>query len=115
MDIYFDTTTHDMAVQDSDIRFTAEDEDIVQRLKIRLQFLLGEWFLNTSLGIPYTQTIFENGINDLDTVYLIFETEIKNTEGVETIDSLTITPDRGSRLATVSLIVNRDTEVEVTI
>ncbi len=104
-----------MELSGEDIRFTTESEDVAQRLTIRLQFLLGEWFANTSLGIPYTQTIFEEGIRDMDVVYSILRTAIQETAGVETITSLDITIDRGDRVLTVVLVVNDGIEVEVTI
>lgn len=114
-DLYLDEVTHDLVLDGTDLRVTDEDEILVQRLSIRLQFLLGEWFLNTNLGIPYAQTIFENGLQDVDVLYFIFSTEIRATEGVETLDALSITPDgdRDTRVVNVALTVNQFVEVEV--
>ncbi len=114
MDIYFNSQ-HDMELQGEDIRFTVESEDVAQRLTIRLQFLLAEWFANTALGIPYTQTIFEDGVLDMNAVYSIFRTAIQETTGVETITSLDITIDRDERELTVALVVNDGISVEVSI
>lgn len=114
MDIFFDTE-HDMTLDNRDIRFTETDEDLVQRLTIHLQFLLGEWFLDTSKGIPYTQTIFESNANDMRGIYVLFRTEIKNIDGVEEINELNIDIDRDSRILTVSLKVNGVIDLEVII
>lgn len=54
-DYYYDTVTKDLTLTSlKDLRYT---EDIVeyttQKIEKKLNFLLGEWFLNTTLGIPY--------------------------------------------------------------
>lgn len=116
-DLYLSPLTHDLVLDGTDLRLTEDDEILIQRLKIRLQFLLGEWFLDTTQGIPYTQTIFENGANNLDVLYFIFRTEILAVEGVETLDTLTITPndDRDIRETSITVVVNQNIEVEVTL
>lgn len=114
MDIFFDAN-HDMTLKNRDIRFTDPIEDLVQRLTIHLQFLLGEWFLDTSEGIPYAQTIFESSASDLKGIYVLFRVQIKNIEGVEKIDELEIDLNRDSRKLTINLKVNGSTEVEVII
>ena len=114
-DLYLDPLTHDLVLSGSDLRLTDTDEILIQRLKIRLEFLLGEWFLNVNLGIPYTQIIFEDGANNLDVVYFIFSTEIRAVEGVDTLDELTLTPssDGDLRLLNVACVVNQNVQVEV--
>lgn len=115
-DIYLDPITHDLVLDGRDLRLTATtNEDVVQRLKIKLQFLLDEWFLDTSIGIPYTQTIFDSSYNDLDSIYALLRTEIINTEGVEVINEMQIDLDRDERILNISLKVNQTIELEVTI
>jgi len=103
-DISFDLD-HDMHLAGADIAFTDEDNNLIQRLKIRLQFLLGEWFLDNTVGIPYTQEIFKAKMN-LQDIYTIFRDEIKNTEGVEKIEELEVTSDPGARGLKVNFSVN---------
>ncbi|RLB89594.1 MAG: hypothetical protein DRH26_11275, partial [Deltaproteobacteria bacterium] len=59
-DIQFDAN-HDMALDSADIAFSEEADIVIQRLTIRLQFLLEEWFLDNRAGLPYTQFILEQG------------------------------------------------------
>lgn len=103
-DINFDDT-HDMHLSGSDIAF-AEDDDIVkQRLSIRLQFLLEEWFLDNRAGLPYTQFIFQQG-NSLEDIYSTFRQEIKDTEDVENIVLLNVIPSPDNKGLRVDFEVN---------
>ncbi len=104
-DISFDAT-HDMHLDGSDIAFTTEDNMVKQRLTIRLQFLYQEWFLDNRVGLPYTQFIFLQG-SDLDDIYSIFQQEIINTEDVDDIVSLDLTPDTENKGLRVDFSVNK--------
>jgi len=91
---------HDMYLSGRDIAFTGDSDTVVQRLKIRLQFLLEEWFLDNTAGLPYTQFILEQGAS-IEDIYTIFRDETKNTEGVFNIIFLVLTPtpdDKGLRV-----------------
>ncbi len=114
MDIFFDED-HDATLLNGDLRFTADGEDVKQRLTIHLQFLLAEWFINTAVGIPYTQIIFDLAQNNIELVYTMMRSEIKNVEGVTTIDELTIVLDGDSGELSVALVVNKTVGVEVVI
>lgn len=96
---------HDMHLSGSDIAFAEESDIVKQRLTIRLQFLLEEWFLDNRAGLPYTQTILEQGAS-LDDIYILFRDEIKNTDGVENIVSLELTPNPGNKGIRVDFSVN---------
>lgn len=114
MDIFFDTG-HDATLLNTDLRFTETDDEVKQRITIALQFLYGEWFLSTSVGIPYTQTIFELNADELNVASAIIRKALKNIEGVETIDELDLSLDRDARKLTVSIVVNQTVSVEVII
>jgi len=115
-DIGFDAT-HDMYLSGSDIAFAEEADIVKQRLTIRLQFLLEEWFLNNKAGLPFTQFIFEQG-SSIEDVYELFRKEIKDTEGVENITELNLTPDPSEKGLRIDFSVNDGVSrgtVEVTI
>ena len=114
-DIYLNKTTHDLELDGRDLRVTTNDELLAQRLTIALQFLQEEWFLDTTKGIPFTQTIIEAGKGDIETLTAIYRTAIKRVEGVEIINELILTPAGESRSLSVSLKVNNNIEIEVTI
>lgn len=63
---------------------TSKDEFITQQLKIRLGTYQGEWYLDTSLGLPYFQTILKKGV-DKELVDSIFKKAISDQKGVDRI------------------------------
>lgn len=56
-------------------------EVVAQRLKIRLRTFFGEWFINTSYGVPYFQRILKKGI-DKTTVDNLLREQILEEPGV---------------------------------
>lgn len=98
---------HDIFVENQDLSLTNETNEVAQDLKIRLQFILNEWFLDTSAGVPYPQIVFERKTN-INTIYSIFRKEIKNTDRVKEIKNLIITPDYSKRNILVDFKVKTD-------
>jgi len=116
-DIAFDDENHDLFLDGSDLAFATDPDIVKQRLTIRLQFLLAEWFLDNRAGLPYTQFILEQGAS-IEDVYELFRKEIKDTEGVENIVSLDLTPTPSDKGLRVDFSVNNGVisdSVEVTI
>jgi len=109
VDIKFDSD-HDMFLSGADIAFTTTDADdaLVQKLTIRLQFLLNEWFIDNTAGVPYTQFIFEKG-SSLSDIYTVLRQEILNTEGVISIEKLEFTPSPDDKSLLVVFEVNEGT------
>lgn len=107
---------HDIHLDGQDLAMAEEDDIVVQRLKIRLQFIQGEWFLDNTAGLPYPQFIFEAG-SSIDDIYALFRNEIINTEGVEVLNELNLTPDLDNGLITLDFNVNQNVSstIEVTI
>jgi hypothetical protein len=108
---------HDIYLDGNDLAAAEEEDIVVQRLRIGLQFLLAEWFLDNTLGIPYVQTIFQAGTN-INDIYFIFQNAIINTEGVETLNELILTPSFDDRSLSVSFSVNENvslTTIEVAV
>ena len=66
------------------------------KVEQRLRFFLGEWFLNTSDGIPYFQQIFEKPVNDGLIISLINNDLIQETD-ITSIDDVSIDFDRMNR------------------
>lgn len=74
-------------------------DKVIQKLIIRLRFVKGEWFLDTTQGMPYYQDIFLKG-TDVGAVESAFKVAIINTEGVD-------------RLLSFDLNLNGDRELKV--
>jgi hypothetical protein len=58
------------------------DEEIKQRIRVRLWFFLDSWFLNSSHGLPYFQEILGSKAISLGAVKQIFSENISNVQGV---------------------------------
>jgi len=71
-DLLLDPVTHDMVYSNGETPLTSDRNlTVAQRLKIKLQTFKGEWFLDTTIGIPYFQVIFQRGVSKatIDTIY----------------------------------------------
>lgn len=78
---------------------------LVQRLKIRLQVFLKEWFLDNTRGVPYFQQILEKGTS-YDEISNSIKLVISKTPDVEKINSFIIeSDDIESRKITISFSV----------
>lgn len=78
-------TSHDISWDD--VRLTEDNgESVAQRIKIRLLRYQGEWFKDTTKGIPYFQELMKKGIakDYIDTVMI---DEILDTAGVVSLDA----------------------------
>lgn len=83
MDILVDVETGDLVYTNADIPPVTTDErdDVAQRLRIKLQTYLGEWFLNIETGVPYYERILRKGVRKQD-VDVIFQTLIREEPDV---------------------------------
>lgn len=77
-DIYFDSSSRLVLIEGSNT-----DEEILQKIKIRLRFFKEEWFLNTDHGIPYFQDILGSKNLDNNILESIFRKAILDVEGVK--------------------------------
>lgn len=87
-DIYINTETWDFELVD-DLDAIAQDCDI------RMQFFLGEWYLDTRLGIPYYQEILGQKTT-IQAVKGILREAILSTPGIQSVFELELdlTSDR---------------------
>ncbi len=69
---------------------------VAQHMKIRLGTFLGEWFLDTRIGIPYYRDVLVKNPNRL-VVESIFRDVIINTNGISGIDGFTFNLDSSTR------------------
>lgn len=115
MDILLDEVTHDIVFVNGSTPITEDQKTTVaQRLKIRLQTFLGEYFINTSVGIPYYQRIL-NKIVSKDTVDAIFQSQILEDVGVLEIVQYSSSIDVAKRSLSVDFVVRTTDGVTDTI
>jgi hypothetical protein len=92
-DLYLDEEGHEVLTTDLGI-------EVAQRLWTRLNFGLGEWFLDTSEGTPWFDHILTKGPND-QVVRTVLNSVIRNTEGVSALLRLNYAVGR-DRLMTIN-------------
>lgn len=84
-DILIDSVTNDAIFINGSTPITdTQNLTVAQKLKIKLQTFKGEWFLDTTVGIPLFQTIFQRGVSKA-TVDSIFQEAILSEPKVKEI------------------------------
>jgi hypothetical protein len=111
--LYLDPLTNDLAVQNYQLRLTTDmTEWLSQKIENRLKLVLGEWFVNQSLGLPYFDKILKKNA-DIVLVNSIFLKTIKDTKitfagqvyGVKRILDFTVDYDNSARKYTLDFRV----------
>ena len=84
-DLLLDPLTGDIGMVGCSPTLTTSTMELVsQRLKIRLDTFLGEWFYNSEVGVPYFEEILTKRFNK-DIITSILRSVILETEGVVSI------------------------------
>lgn len=104
MDLLLDKTTHDLTLKNGDLQLVDGGNWVQQSIKQNLQTLLGEWFLDTTIGLPWFDEIMQKGTSENRIKQLLIR-EIANTQGVEKLNSLIINVDNRTRRGTVTFEV----------
>lgn len=88
------STDHDLLIENGDISLFNKVENLtVQKVKINLLLMKGEWFRDINKGVPYLQSIL--GVrNTKQTTMTFLRNAIINTEGITSVTSLDATIDR---------------------
>jgi hypothetical protein len=87
-DFGLDNLNHDLQIKGGKLVSVISADEVAQRCKIHLQRYLGEWFLNTTLGLPYYETLL--GSKDTNLIELYLRREVSKVEGVQRIVKLNI-------------------------
>lgn len=105
MDLLLDPVTNDLVFVNGVTTVTHSQSEIVtQRLKITLYTFLGEWFLDTSIGVPYFQQIFGK-VRSKSAIDVVFQNIISADEGVLEIREFTSTLSNSDRGYTMTFKV----------
>lgn len=104
IDIALNQQTKDLRIINFDLVLIDEAEQITQNLLIRLKFFLGEWFFDTTQGIPYYEQLFIKSPNRIS-VDSILKDEIQQTEGIAKILSYESEYDASQRIFSVKFEV----------
>lgn len=101
-DIQLDRGTHDLVIDPGtgDIQLLNGARRVAQQIKITLLAFLGEWFLDTSFGVPYLEEVMIKNPRG-GTLQAVFRAKIIAVPGVLRIRRLQFELDRASRGLTV--------------
>ena len=99
-DLMTDPDTGDLLLSAGDLVLVANIAAIRQEAEIRMRFMLGEWFLDTSQGVPHLQTILVKS-PDLAAIEGVLKNAILETDGIDEITKLALTYDAGERTLSV--------------
>lgn len=96
-------TDGDLLISGRDFTPVTGIDAIRQHIEIRLRTFLGEWFLDTTVGVPYIQEIFADKNPDTDLIRSIIRREAAKTPGVISADTLEVSLDTTTRNLTIEL------------
>lgn len=89
--------------EDGDIRWTEGIEQAAQEQRCRLQFFLGEYFLDVRQGFPYIRDVLIKNPNR-ETVLSAYRRTLRSVPGITAVPTLTYSLDRQTRLLTVEYV-----------
>ena len=104
-DLLQDTVTGELVLVNGDLQLTSGRGEVRQNLVQALRFCYGEWFLDTTGGIPYFQQVLVKA-PDLVSIQGIFINAITAVPGVLELLSFEFTFDAPSRELTLTFAVN---------
>ena len=106
-DIAADINTSDIVLQNGDILMIDNAERVAQQIQITLRFWLGEWFLNTTDGVPYLEYILVKQPN-MAHIRQILTEQIQSVEGVKAVTNMELTFDQRERHLLVEYTADTD-------
>lgn len=101
MDLALDPQTGDLLLESGRLRLATGLDAIAQDVTMRLRFFLGEWFLDTRIGVPYFQEILVKNPN-IPRVTQLLRQVVQETPGVTSVDRFDFTLDAQARNASVA-------------
>ncbi len=106
-DLLLDPVTGDLAVLQGDLSLVADVNAIMQEAELTLGFLLGEWFLDITQGIPYLQTVLVKSPN-LAAIESVFRDALLGVAGISSVQVMALDFNRSARKLTASYTARSD-------
>jgi hypothetical protein len=103
MDLKLDSS-RDIEIIDGELSIVVGNESVSQDVKSRLLFFLGEWFLDTRLGVDWFGVVFVKG-PVWQRIRQLIRTVVIQTPGVRSIRSLDFSFDSATRELSVAIDV----------
>lgn len=112
MDLKIDPITRDVVIENDDFVLIDGLDAIRQELDIALHTFLGEWFLDTRIGMPWFQKIL-GAKPRLSVVLSIFRDAILKVNGILSVTDLNVVFDAPSRELSISFrAISTEGEIE---
>lgn len=107
VDIALHANDHDILIKDGDFLLIDNAERVAQQIKIKLLTFLGEWFLDTTWGVPYLEYILVKQPNQ-ELIKQILSEQISSVDDVKSLNALEL--DYQVKVRT--LIINYEVSTE---
>lgn len=102
--LYLDPTTHDIVFENGSIRFTNDGEITLQKIKNKLLFFKGDYFLDEEEGVDYLKYIFEKNVSD-ESIRTLFLSVLQTIPEITEIISLDIIRQKENHTVNISFQV----------
>lgn len=80
--------TTDISITKGYTVINRDNSEVLQRIKTNLQWLLGEWFLDTTKGLPLFQQI--EGTKNTPSAVMLIRDQISSTSGVDSVGNINV-------------------------
>lgn len=107
VDIALRANDHDILIKDGDFLLIDNAERVAQQIKVKLLTFLGEWFLDTTWGVPYLEYILVKQPNQ-ELIKQILSEQILSVDDVKSLNALEL--DYQVKVRT--LIINYEVSTE---
>lgn len=97
----------DLVVRGGDLALVGGVDAIRQEVGVRLQWFLGEWFIDPERGVPYFEQILTK-IDRVEVLGGIFRRAILDTPGIVSVDEMRLDHDRANRRLAVEWTATAD-------
>ena len=105
IDVKIDFSTNNPVIENGDFVMVRDLDEILQSLHIRLNMLIGNWFLDNRIGVDYFGKILKKGATKQE-IERELKRVIRETVGVTGILSFTLKTDTAIRKLSVSFVVS---------
>lgn len=96
--------TNDLVVKNGQLVLATDQDQIAQAVREALGTFFGEWFLDTTIGVPWLQQILVSNPN-LDTIQALLLNAVFNVPGVANINQFEFGFTPGNRNLSVTIAI----------
>lgn len=118
MDLYLDPTTHDLVLENGDLKMVKNTEgdsaETRQRVKVTLLTQKGEWLFDTEDGVDWVGEVLVHSPN-LDLIAARLRAVTGDVEGVKDVGEISLDLDPTTRELTIQIDLGADGVVDLAV